>query len=147
VPTYADRVKETTGVTGTGTVTLGGAYSGYQAFASAFADQDTVYYCLTDGTNWEVGQGTFSVGPNTLSRDTVVASSNANALVNFPGPSTDVFNTYPSTAAVGMQKNSIATGYVLRIAEDDNMVFYQELLLNGTAEVAAWGTSALVGDS
>jgi hypothetical protein len=145
MPTFGDRVKETTATTGTGTVTLGGAAAGYQAFSSAFADQDVVYYCLTDGTNWEVGQGTFSATPDTLSRDTVVASSNAGALVNFPGPTTTVFNTYPATTAVSMVKNKIASTHTVRVAQDDNMIFADELLLDMTSEVWLDGSSELVG--
>ena len=151
MPTHGDRVKETTATVGTGPFTLGGAVVGYQALSNCFADQDIGYFCATDGTNWEVFQGTFTLGSDTLSRDTVVASSNAGALVNFPGPSTTVFNTYPATAATGMVKRSIATQStnqpqnVIRIAQDDNMLFFQDLVMNGTAEVVAWGSSELVG--
>lgn len=81
---YADRVQETTVTTGTGTLTLGGAVVGYQAFATAFVTGQNVYYTITDGSNWEVGRGTFTTGPNALSRDQVFSSSNAGALVNFP---------------------------------------------------------------
>jgi hypothetical protein len=144
MPTYGDRVKETSATTGTGVLTLAGAATGYQSFASAFADQDIVYYCITDGTNWEIGQGTFSSGPDTLSRDTVVASSNAGALVNFALPLT-VFNTYPATAAASMVKSSVATSSVIRVAQDDNMIFVDELTLNGTAEIWLEGSSELVG--
>lgn len=151
MPTYADRVQETTATAGVGAVTLAGAVMGYQTFGNAFADQDIVYYCLADGTNWEVGQGVYNAGPNTLTRSTVVASSNAGAPVNFPGPSTNVFCTVPATGATGMVKASLATQStnqqqnVIRIAQDDNSLFAQELVLNGTSEVWADGVSELVG--
>jgi len=66
-------------------------------------------------------------------------------LVNFPGPTTNVFCTYPATAAVGMSKSSLATTSTVRIAQDDDFIFFQELLLNGTSEAAGWGTSDIVG--
>lgn len=80
---YADRVWENTSTIGTGTLTLIGALVSYQTFTSAFSTGQIVYYALTDGVNWEVGQGTFTTGGGgTLSRDVVFASSNAGALVN-----------------------------------------------------------------
>ena len=82
---YADRVQETSNTGGTGTLTLAGAVIGYQSFASAFVTGQTVYYAITNGVNWEVGSGTFTAAGPTLSRDQVFASSNAGALVNFPG--------------------------------------------------------------
>lgn len=82
---YADRVQETSTTGGTGTLTLAGAVVGYQTFTSAFVNGQTVYYAMTDGTNWEVGVGTLSTAGPTLSRDQVLSSSNAGALVNFPG--------------------------------------------------------------
>lgn len=96
----ADRVKETTTTTGTGTVSLGGASTGFQAFSTAFLTGEVVYYTITDGTNWEVGYGTLTSGtPWTLSRSTVLSSSNAGALVSFGAGSKDVFNTFPAHIA------------------------------------------------
>lgn len=91
----ADRVKETTTTTGTGTVTLLGSVAQFQSFGSAFADQDSVSYAIVGqaGTEWEVGRGTYTAAGTTLSRDTVVASSNAGALVNFSAGTKDVFVT------------------------------------------------------
>ena len=96
---YADRVWESTSTTGTGTLTLTGALQDYQTFTSAFVDQQNVYYCLIDGTNWEVGRGTFSSGPDTLSRDTVFSSSNAGALIVLLAGGT-VFCDLPAIAVV-----------------------------------------------
>jgi hypothetical protein len=88
----ANRVKETSTTTGTGTVTLAGAVAGYQTFTSAFATGTRVRYCIAGqtGTEWEVGIGTLA-STTTLSRDTVEASSNANALVSFSAGTHDVF--------------------------------------------------------
>ena len=97
MPSIADRVKETTTTTGTGTVSLGGAVTGFRAFSSAFASGTAVYYCITDGTNWEVGYGAATTGtPWTLARTTVLASSNAGALVSFGAGTKDVFCTAPA---------------------------------------------------
>jgi hypothetical protein len=93
-----DRIQETTTTTGTGTVTLAGAVTGYQSFA-AVGNGNTTYYCITDGTDWEVGIGTYTSSGTTLSRNTVLSSSNSDALVNFPAGSKNVFVTYPAGAA------------------------------------------------
>ena len=86
---YADRVAETTTTTGTGALSLGGAWTGggvtggYQTFSAVCVTGQTVYYAVTDGTNWEVGRGTYTTSGDTLSRDLVLSSSNSGALVNF----------------------------------------------------------------
>lgn len=92
----ADRVKETTTSTGTGTVTLAGASTGYQSF-SVIGDGNTTYYTIFNGTTeWEVGVGTYTASGTTLSRDTVLSSSNAGALVSFSAGSKDVWCDYPA---------------------------------------------------
>lgn len=92
-----DRVKETTTTTGTGAVSLSGAVAGYVAFLDVYADGITnIPYCIAGGTEWEVGLGTFTLSGTTLSRDTVLASSNSGALVNFSAGGKDVFVTLPS---------------------------------------------------
>jgi hypothetical protein len=97
----ADRVKETTTTTGTGTVTLAGASTGFQSFA-AVGNANTTYYTIADqqGTNWEVGIGTYTSSGTTLSRTTVLSSSNSGSLVDFPAGTKDVFVTYPSSRSV-----------------------------------------------
>ena len=96
-----DRVKETTTTTGTGTVTLAGAAAGFQSFA-AVGDGNQTFYAIADATSgdWEVGVGTYTASGTTLSRTTVVSSSNAGSLVNFSAGTKDVFVTYPSSRAV-----------------------------------------------
>jgi hypothetical protein len=96
-----DRVKETTATTGTGTVTLGGAAAGFQSFA-AVGDGNQTFYAIVDATSgaWEVGVGTYTSSGTTLSRTTVVSSSNAGSLVDFAAGTKDVFVTYPSSRAV-----------------------------------------------
>ena len=101
-----DRVKETSVVTGTGNATLLGAAIGYQSFNTAIPTGSTVYYCIAgQGSNeWEVGVGTFTA-PDTLSRDTVLESSAAGALVTFTAGTKDVFVTYPAEKAIFEQVN------------------------------------------
>lgn len=97
----ADRVKETATSPGTGPVTLLGAVTGFQRFNAVMAVNDLCYYTIADqtGSNWEVGIGTYS-GTNTLTRTTILASSNSNAAVNFSSGTQDVFITYPAARAI-----------------------------------------------
>ena len=89
-----DRVQETTTSVGTGTVTLAGAVTGFQTFA-AIGDGNTCYYAITSGNDWEVGLGTYTSSGTTLSRDTILESSNAGSAITLSGTS-NVFVTYPA---------------------------------------------------
>lgn len=95
-----DRVKETTTTTGTGTVTLLGASTGFQSF-SAIGNGNSTYYTIAGqtGSEWEVGIGTYTSSGTTLSRTTVLSSSNSGSLVNFSAGTKDVFVTYPAEVA------------------------------------------------
>ena len=101
---FADRVKETTTTTGTGTLSLAGAVTGFQDFDAVMADSDTCYYALqgVDGSGvptgeWEVGLGTFTSGsPDTLARTTVIASSNGGAAVNLSAGTKEIWQTVPA---------------------------------------------------
>lgn len=97
----ADRVRESSTTTGTGTITLAGASFGYQSF-SVVGDGNATYYTIYDPTSgdWEVGIGTYTASGTTLSRTTVLASSNAGSLVSFGAGAKDVFVTYPSERSV-----------------------------------------------
>ena len=108
-----DRVKETTTTTGTGTVTLLGAVTGFQSF-SVIGNTNTTYYTIAgqSGNEWEVGVGTYTASGTTLSRDTVLSSSNSGSLVSFSAGTKDVFVTYPSGYAVA-STNVGTSGQVL----------------------------------
>lgn len=96
-----DRVKETSVSTGTGAIALDGATGAYQTF-STIGNGNTTYYCIAGQTTneWEVGIGTYTTATDTLSRDTILASSNSNTIVTFSAGTKDVFITYPSEKAI-----------------------------------------------
>ena len=98
----ADRVKETTTTTGTGAITLGGAEVNFVTFSSALSDGDTTYYAIVDDSNqdFEVGLGTYASSGNTLTRTTVLASSNSGSAVNLSAGSKEVFISYPAGKSV-----------------------------------------------
>lgn len=91
-----DRAKMSTATTGTGTITLGSASTGYQTFAAAgVSDGNIVRYTIEDGANWEVGSGTYTAAGTTLSR-TPSQSSSGGAAINLSG-SAVVFVTIAAT--------------------------------------------------
>jgi len=100
-----DRVQEVSTTSGTGTLTLAGAVTGYQSFGSAIGNGNTTYYGIyaNGGSDWEVGIGT--VGSGTLARTTVLASSNAGSLVNFSGAQLSVWGDYPASKSVNLDSN------------------------------------------
>jgi hypothetical protein len=105
-----DRIKETSTTSGTGTLTLAGAASGFRSFAD-IGNGNTTYYAIVDATagTWEVGIGTYTSSGTTLSRDTVLSnSSGTTAKINFAANSKDVFVTYPSSKAVYGDASDIA---------------------------------------
>jgi len=113
-----DRVKETTTTTGTGTVTLAGASAGFQSFA-AIGDGNTTYYAITSGNDYEVGLGTYTASGTTLSRDTILESSNAGSAITLSGTS-DVFCTYPAEKAVVQDSDN--TGIAPQIGASNGIV-------------------------
>lgn len=99
-PLLADRVKETTTTTGTGTINLDGTSSGFRTFVAGIGTTNTCFYCIShrSADEWEVGIGTVTdASPDTLSRTTVLASSNSGSLVNFSAGTKDVFNCDPAS--------------------------------------------------
>lgn len=105
-----DRVKETSTSTGTGSITLDGAAVGFQSFA-AIGDGNSTYYTISvqNGAEWEVGIGTYTASGTTLSRDTVLASSNGGSLVSFSGALKDVFVTVPAVKAQPLASSTAPT--------------------------------------
>lgn len=100
---FADRIKETTTTTGTGTINLGGAVSGYQTFVQGLGNGHYTYYSIFHqaANEWEVGLGLVTdAATDTLSRDTVLSSSNGGLLVNFSAGTKDVICTMPASKSV-----------------------------------------------
>ena len=109
-----DRVKETSTTTGTGTISLAGAETGYETFVSGIGTTNTTYYAieLNSAGEFEVGIGTVTdASPDTLSRDTVISSSNSDSKVDFSAGTKNVFCTLPAKRA--MSPSMTATGYVV----------------------------------
>tara|TARA_Y100000114_G_scaffold125722_2_gene121909 strand:- start:8049 stop:8420 length:372 start_codon:yes stop_codon:yes gene_type:complete len=116
-----DRVKETSTTTGTGTYTLSGAVSGFETFGSV-GDGNTTYYACTDGTDFEVGIGTYASSGTTLARTTILQSSNSDAAVNWTSGTRTLFCTLPAEKMVfndasnniqGFTDNSLAFAIAL----------------------------------
>ena len=109
-----DRVKETSTTIGTGTFDLDGASPDFESFVSGVGNGNSTYYTITNTGNneWEVGVGTVTdATPDTLSRDTIISSSNSDAAVNFTSGTKDVFCTIPAKKTISPVMD--ATGFVV----------------------------------
>lgn len=110
---FADRVQETFTTTGTGTISLGGAVIGYQAFSAALTNTQTAYYAATDGTNWEVGLGTYATSGNTLARTTVLASSNSGSAVSWAAGTKNIWLDLPANILSLLAAGTTGSGNVV----------------------------------
>ena len=141
-----DRVKETTTTTGTGTLTLAGAFSGFESFAEV-GDGNTTYYSCTDGTNFEVGIGTYTLSGTTLSRDTIFESSSTKITA-------DVNGAVSASAAVTVDKvqgGTLTTGQRVRGTGISGVVTIagvasQTSITLSTAVTLADDTALTIGD-
>ena len=109
-----DRVKQSTTTTGTGTIDLSGTETGFETFVAGIGDGVQTYYAIVhDGTaDFEVGTGTVTdAGTDTLSRQSVISSSNSDNLVNFGAGSKTVFCTLPAKKTISPVMD--ATPYVV----------------------------------
>jgi hypothetical protein len=137
-----DRVKETSTTTGTGTLTLGGAASGFQSF-SVIGNGNSTYYAIFDRTSqaWEVGVGTYTSSGTTLTRDTVLESSNSGNKVDFGAGSKDVFCTYPAEKAVTLDDVQTLTNKTINLTSNTLVATSAQIAAAVTDET---GTGALV---
>jgi hypothetical protein len=106
-----DRVKETTTTTGTGTVSLAGAVTGFETFAAGIGNSNTVYYCIAhqDQAEFEVGLGTLDGDSSDLARTTIISSSNSDSAVDFSAGTKDVFCTIPASKLIFEDANNDVT--------------------------------------
>ena len=143
-----DRVKETTTTTGTGTVSLAGAATGFRTFVAGVGNGNTTYYAITDanGTAWEVGLGTVTdASPDTLARTTLLASSTGSKISLSSGTHT-VFATYPGSKAVFTD----ADGHIVPLSDDavdlgTSSVEFRNAYFDGTVTSDAFA-GPLTGD-
>ena len=147
----ADRVRETSATTGTGSFTLDGAVTGFQSFDAVLNTADTTYYtiALQGATEWEVGIGTFTA-PSTLARTTILSSSNSGSAVNFSAGTKDVFITLPAERA-GASYTSYSytatasqTTFAATYTPPSLQVFVNGVLLNAADYTATSGTNVVL---
>jgi hypothetical protein len=138
-----DRVKETSTTTGTGTIDLAGAETGYESFVSGVGTTNTTYYAieLNSAGEWEVGIGTVTdATPDTLSRDTIISSSNGDAAVNFSAGTKNVFCTLPAKKTISpvMDATSFVVTHSSTLSEDqtlDSGVLAGPVTITGTQTI------------
>ena len=141
-----DRVKETTTTTGTGTLTLAGALNGFDAF-SEIGDGNNTYYACADGTDFEVGIGTYTLSGTTLSRDTVLESSSTKITADVDGAvsasaSVTVDNVQGGTLTVGQRVRGTGISGIVTIAG----VASQTSITLSEAVTLADDTALTIGD-
>jgi len=121
--TIADRIKETTTTTGTGTYTLAGAADGFESFAE-IGDGNTTYYVCTGGADFEVGIGTYTASGTTLARTTILQSSNADAAVNWTAGDKTIFCTVPAEKYIFQDASgNTALAGDLTFGDNDKAIF------------------------
>ncbi len=150
-----DRVKETTTTTGTGTVTLGGAVSGFETFSAGIGNSNTTYYCIVLNAEFEVGLGTLSSDSSTLARTTVISSSNSDSAVNFSAGTKFVFCCLPASKTTKLDASNtltlpgklimpdVTSGKIL-VADGTS---YEEVALSGDATIASSGALTIANDA
>jgi hypothetical protein len=161
-----NRVRETTSTTGTGAVTLGGAVGGFQTFAAGIGNDNTTYYAISINTEseWEVGLGTLNSDSSTLTRTTVLESSNSDSAVDFAAGSKEVFCTLPSEKAIYLDASDNQVGGFSSLADDGSpqlganldLVTYDivttsnrdiDIIPHGTGDVNLGADTVQVGDN
>lgn len=95
----SDRVKESSTSTGSGSISLNGAYSAFQSFNDGIGDGNETYYAIENNSRWEVGQGIYTASSDSLSRDIIFDSSASGSRISLEGASI-VFCTLPASKAL-----------------------------------------------
>ena len=162
-----DRVKETSTTTGTGTLNLSGAVSGFQTFVAGVGDGNTTYYAIVnrDEDEWETGLGTVAdASTDTLARTTVIASSNSDSAVDFSAGTKDVFVTLPASKVASLDTNNNLTigagsngvdytltfdgnagdGVLTWMEDEDYFKFSDDILINSTEKLQFQDTGTYI---
>jgi len=165
-----DRVKETSTTTGTGTLNLSGAVSGFQTFVAGIGDGNTTYYAIVnrDEAEWETGLGTVTdSSTDTLARTTVIASSNSDSAVDFSAGTKDVFTTLPASKVgyldgsnnfiVGIGAAGVdytltfdgadSDGVLTWMEDEDYFKFSDDILINSTEKIQFYDTGLYIYSS
>ena len=161
-----NRVRETTSTTGTGAVALGGAVGGFQTFAAGIGNDNTTYYAISINSEneWEVGLGTLNADSSTLTRTTVLESSNSDSAVDFAAGSKEVFCTLPSEKAIYLDGSDAQVGGFASLADDGSpqlganldVVTFDivstsnrdiDIIPNGTGDVNLGADAVQIGDN
>ena len=154
-----DRIKETTTTTGTGTYTLAGAFTGFEAF-SQIGDGNTTFYACTDVTDFEIGVGTYTASGTTLARTTILQSSNSDSAVNWTSGTRTIFCTLPAekmsfldasgnlvaanaSALTALNGSNISSGTVPIARIDTGTSANKIVILDGSARLPAVDGSQL----
>ena len=128
-----NRVRETTSTAGTGAQTLGGAVDGFQTFAAGIGNDNTTYYtiALNSENEWEVGLGTLNADSSTLTRTTVLESSNSDSAVDFTAGSKEIFCTLPAEKAMYLDASGAGVGGLAAVVDDTTPQLGGNLDVNG----------------
>ena len=144
-----NRVRELTSTTGPGAVTLGGAVGGFQTFAAGIGNDNTTYYAISINSEneWEVGLGTLNSDSSTLTRTSVLESSNGDAAVDFSAGSKEIFCTLPAEKAVYLDADGASVPALGGQITDETKTFsnYSVLTANRTLTAASDTNYMLVG--
>ena len=128
---HADRVKETSTTTGTGTYSLAGAVAGFRTFVAGLGTGNRCTYCVEDGTNWEINEGTITdAAPDTLTRDLLLASSTGSA-ISWGAGTRNLFAVYSAA-----HRNPVTK----RLAADDTSTSVTLGLVSGLVQHCEPGT-------
>jgi len=153
---FADRVKVSTSTTGTGTVTLGSADTGYQTFIQGgIQDGDSVRYVIehANGSDWEIGEGVYTDSSATLTR--VLKSSSTGNLINLTGTSTVFISPSADDLTLSGAAHNFSsftatagqTTFSVNYNVNNILVFMNGAKLDSSSFTASNGTSLVLGSA
>ena len=134
----ADRVQQTGTANTTVSFTLSGSVTGFQSFAVVGNGNTTYCSAFDPSGNWEVSICSYSTTGPTLTRTTILSSSNSGSAVTFSG-TVNVFVTYPSERSVNLDQ-STNTAYAPQFAASNGLVTNNQTV--GTSYTIPTGYSA-----